>query len=209
MKKTALALSSCVLLVACESTPTIKDGKPGTWPAGLEQEEVMERMIETATPGLEHAKLADMVGDWDVAVRYRWRAHNTWQTGTGTSKIKSVLDGRYVVEEINLDTGDVPYHGFQIYGFDNIEKRYFQIWMDSLSTWPTATWGDWDAKDDKGTLVLSGRIKDIISPEGRPFRQTRRWDGKDKLITQIYDTIGGTEKLVLEMVKTRRKSQTQ
>ena len=125
---------------------------------------------------------------------------SAWQEDGGTANCRSVLGGRYLVEEINGTYSGTPYEGYRLHGYDNLAGSYFNIWMDNLGTWPVTSHG---TKDDEGVLRYIGRWKDSATPGGRPFRTVIRSVSENEWQLAFYDTIDGEEVRVLEATYTR------
>ncbi len=81
----------------------------------------MEAYMSYATPGEPHARLVKKAGDWDVAVKI-WHTADMEvpEESTGTSRIKAILGGRYIVEKFKGEAMGMPFEGFGIAGYDII-----------------------------------------------------------------------------------------
>jgi hypothetical protein len=157
-------LSAAVFLVGATAFVTTevvraqqdKDKKapPGMDPA------MMQKMMELATPGAEHQKLAKWVGKWTDHYKMKMDPTATsWMESDGTSEWKSILDGRYVMENVHSTMMGMPFEGVQLFGYDKLANEYVSIWLDSYGTWPTIMRGK-EAKD--GTIELKGTITDAM-----------------------------------------------
>ena len=61
-------------------------------------------------------------------------------------------------------------------------------------------------EDEKGVITLVGTIRDVLTPEGRPYKHVSWKEGPDRMVAHMYDTMpDGTEWVVMEMVYLRRK----
>ena len=81
-----------------------------------------------------------------------------------------------------------------------IEKQYFSIWMDSHSTWPLAAFG---TRGEDGVLRLAGRLRDVITPSGRPYHIDETKVSNDEYLREVYDTIDDESVKVLEIRRKR------
>ena len=95
----------------------------------------MQACIAAGTPGKMHELLVKGVGVWD--------GKSTMWMVPGAEPIKSVctltispmMKGRYVKGEVSGEMpGMGPYHGFGLYGFDNVSRKFVSTWIDSQST---------------------------------------------------------------------------
>ncbi len=204
----ALAIAACC---ACSSThdstdttaprhtqPTMPDS--GGAHVAMSGEEALAKMMELAAPGPEHAELMSHAGTWKVDYKYRWAPDAPWETAQGTVTSKSVLDGRYLMEEHALEMMGLPMNGLRFLGFDNMSKEYTSLWMDTSSTWTIEGRGKESAD---GVTTLKGTMKDIAGE--RPYRM-KVWTKADGSIeNEMYDTIDGREVLVMTYTSTRAK----
>ncbi len=200
MQTKTLALAMPLLcLMSCG---TVKDRPTGTRSSHADPAEAMAKISKAARLGPQHDKMAALAGSWDLNFKHRTGADDEWTTETGTAECRIVLGGRYLVEELKCTYDGAPYEGIRVHGFDNLEGTYFNIWMDTVGTWPVLSRG---ATDDADALVYHGRWKDIHTPSGRPFRTVAKRDGNDKWQLELFDTIDGAEVKILEATYTRRK----
>jgi len=81
-----------------------------------------------AEPGPEHETLNTLLGEWYVFDQ------PTAEAPVGIAEGRSILDGRFVVLELDLDAGPVRnsmYH----FGFDRRNERYTVFMMDNTGTY--------------------------------------------------------------------------
>lgn len=186
----ALALAA---FPACSAPSHAAASKP---PDGahvaMSEEEAMKKMMEMAAPGPAHQEIVSRAGTWDVAYKYRWSSDAAWTTAQGTVTSKSVLGGRYLMEEHSMEMMGMPMNGLLFLGFDNSTQEYTSLWMDTSSTWWVEARGKRSAD---GTIEMSGTMKDIAGE--RPYRM-RSWSKSPGVMeSEMYDTIGGREVLVM------------
>lgn len=196
-KTVALALP-VVFLMSCSST----DIASGSRSSEADPAEAMAKISKAARLGPQHEKLKALAGTWNLQFKHRSGPDAQWRTENGTATCKVAVGGRYLVEELKCTYNGAPYEGVRVHGFDNLEGTYFNIWMDTLGTWPVHSRG---ATDESDVLVYHGRWKDTETPAGRPFRTVVRRDGEEKWQLELYDTIDDAEVKVLEATYTRRK----
>ncbi len=154
----------------------------------------------TSTPGPEHARLAKLAGTWDVSVRMR-EDKNEWVTGSGTSTFEPILGGRYLLEKLHMSVAGRKIEAMVIHGFDLLQRRWFSVWLDESSTWPTYMSG---TEDENGVITRTGRVFDVVTPQGRPFTVTMQKEG-DRLVSHVYDTIDNAPVEVMQVYRTPRK----
>lgn len=160
----------------------------------------MAKMMEMAKPGAAHAELAARAGEWTVDYKYRWSPDAPWTTAQGTVASKPVLGGRYLMEEHAMEMMGMPMQGLLFLGFDNSAQEYTSLWMDTSSTWWVEARG---RKSADGSTSMTGTMKDIAGE--RPYRM-KSWAKPDgSLESEMYDTIGGREVLVMTYTSRRKE----
>jgi hypothetical protein len=199
--KIAAQALACATLIACQSTD-----QDITWvdygDNPMENPQFMEDMTIAGMPGEHHARLAGYAGTWDVAGL--WFAYPGAEAFpmTGTSTMRMILGGHYMLEEYKSEFMGEPFEGLLIQGYDNLRQDYFTIWMDSTSTGTMMSRG---TRDERGVLHTSGTSYDLITPGGRPMRTTVTENGTREVVMRMYDTTrDGEEFLSMQMTYTRR-----
>src|SRR5207247_3868093 len=104
------------------------DKKPGEGkPSPEEMQKQMEMMMKAGQPGPEHAKLAEMAGDWDADVTFYSPMGE--QKSKGTMHNEMIFGGRVLQMKFdgNMNMGpgqQMPFHGLGLSGYDNTEKKF-------------------------------------------------------------------------------------
>jgi hypothetical protein len=170
------------------------------------QEEIMKRWQEAMMPGAAHKSLESMVGTWDAEVK-------TWMNGPtgepavskGTSQVKSVLGGRYVMEEFTSEMMNQPFSGIGYTGYDNFKKKYVGFWIDNMSTAMITLEGSTD-KEGK-TVTMWGKMDEPTTGEkGKKVKYVTRITDEDHHIFELYDvTSYGEKKPIMQITYTRKK----
>jgi hypothetical protein len=150
----------------------------------MSEEEVMAKTMALATPSEPHRRLQAAAGEWEQQYRMRWDPAGDWQETKGTSTARTLLDGRYLMEELQFEVMGMPMKGVHILGYDNRTQEYTTLWMDTMSTWWVSQRGKETAD---GTLELRGKMVDVAGE--RPFRSVIRHLPDGSVTTEMYDTI--------------------
>jgi hypothetical protein len=158
-------------------------GEQPQLPPGWTMED-MKKMMAAGTPGKEHAHLVEGAGKWKAETTMWMTPDGPPMKSAGTSTVTPMMDGRYVKVEMEGEMpGMGPYHGFGIYGYDNVAKEFVSIWVDNHST---------------GIMKGTGKLSD----DGKKLA----WDFKahcpiaDKMVTmREIETITGPNTKTLEM----------
>jgi hypothetical protein len=213
MKKLTLALGLSLLVAACTTPTTARqdagalDGmasfQDGDDMGPMGDPEMMKAMMAAMMPGDEHRELASRTGLWNV--------HSQMWMGPDASPItmdtvatsEMILGGRYLTESVKGSFMGQPFEGRLTTGFDNISKEWWSIWIDNMSTSFTTTSGK---ADKDGTIQMKGTMRDVVTPDGRPYRMVIHPAAEDgSLTTEMFDTSAdGTEWKVMSMVYTKK-----
>jgi Protein of unknown function (DUF1579) len=170
-----------------------------------EEQAMMAKWMEFATPGEHHKLLAQRVGTWHMKVS-QWMAPDAPPvTSEGTSVCTSILDGRYF-EDVSTGTFQgMPFHGRGLTGYDNLKKKYLSIWVDNLGTGIMVSEGDYDPKTKSFTFVGSG--PDPIAGTYKPMKSVETWVSADESRMEMFgpgpDGKGWSK--MMEIVYTRTK----
>jgi hypothetical protein len=171
------------------------DKLPGGYTA-----EQMQAMMKAATPGPEHAKLKEMEGTWDADVKM-FNPDGTTSMSKGTMKAKMIMDGRVLQMHFDGDFMGQPFKGLAMTGFDNTEKKYWNIWMDSMGTGVMITKG---AEQD-GKIVNTGEM--MCPADNKPcmVREVHTPTDKDHHFYEMYNTMSGQPEMkAMEITYTRK-----
>jgi hypothetical protein len=121
----------------------------------VDESAMMAMMMELAKPGENHKVLAGLVGQWNYKVKY-WMNPDPNAPPTessGTSQVRSVMDGRYIISEhsgkfqmpgADGTMQDAPFLGMEISGYDNVKKKFVSAWIDNFGTGILISMGDFD-----------------------------------------------------------------
>ncbi len=160
-----------------------------------DMEAMMQKMMELATPGPEHAELQKHAGTWEQTYRMKWSPESPWMESKGTAEMTPILGGRFVMEKVQFEIpGMGQAEGMQLMGFDKSSGEYISLWADSMSTWWVESRGK---KQADGTIDLRGIMKDVAGE--RPYRMVIKNQSETESDADMYDTILGEEVLVMQI----------
>lgn len=132
--------------------------------AGHEQDqEMMAKWAEYATPGEAHQRLAKLAGNWDYTMKWWMSPDAQPEESTGTLSAALTMDGRYLVEDWEGTAMGQPFKGRGTTGYDNFNKEYVSTWIDNMGTGIMVSTGQYDAAQD--ALVTTGTFDDIMTGE--------------------------------------------
>lgn len=167
-----------------------------------EEQAMMEAYQKAATPGPQHARMAEAVGTFDMVVK-SWQSPDAPPTtDTGVSTRRMVLGGRVMVEEAKATMMGQPFDGLGLHGFDNVSGRWWATWNDSVGTGLMVAEGDCD---DQSACTFTGSWNDPIAKGKVTARMTSRWTDAN---TEIFEMHGpgpdGKEMKMMQITYTRR-----
>lgn len=169
------SLLVCLALVVGLASPVFSQEK-----SGLSPEDEMKAWMEAGTPNENHALLNYMVGKWTCTAEMFGP-----MAGVSSGKCEShpILENRYVETSYQGDMMGMPFSGAGVTGYDNLKKKFFSTWMDSMSTMLFIQWGDYDPT--KKTFTYVGEFDD---PTGgvQKSRTTIQVVSDDKHIMTMY-----------------------
>jgi len=202
MNRRMLALSMVFGLVA--SLGIAQDRKAAEKKGGPpDMEKMMAAMAAHATPGKDHEALKGMVGKWTY-VGKMWMDPtdpNPGMTMEGKSNLESIMDGRFVTTHTVGDP-PMPFEGRGCYGFDNSTKKYWYVWIDSMSTSLTRGEGTYDPKTKTFTFKSEG----FDPMEGKVAKGKDTIAVKDnEIVHTFYKVIDGKDVRMMEITSKRAK----
>ncbi len=113
-------------------------------------------------PGVNHAYLDPMAGDWTYVIKFRMSAESPWIESKGKSKSTWVMGGRFLMDETSGEgMGGMPFTGMGLSGYDNMKKKYVSTWVDNMGTMILLMEGDVDASHT--TFTYTGKMDDWMT----------------------------------------------
>lgn len=121
------------ILATLVATSAIADDKSKAT-ADPKKQEMMKQWKEYATPGAAHKIFGDAIGNWTYTSKY-WEAANAKpEETTGTSKITTILGGRFMQNDVKGKAMGMPFEGMGLTGYDNLKQKYETVWLDTMGT---------------------------------------------------------------------------
>lgn len=162
----------------------------------------MKAWQESMTPGPMHEMLAHRVGEWKAEVKMWMDPSQPPTVSEATTVCESMLGGRYFQ---SIHTGEMmgmPFEGFEINGYDNVSKKFFNIWLDNVGTGVLMTEGTYDEANK--TLTLTGQMTDPMGSKMN-IREVVKVIDNDNSLFEMYVDMGGEEMKNMEIKYTRMK----
>ncbi len=124
-------------------------------PEGVEMDPVMAAWMEAGTPGENHALLEAFVGEWSARSVFQMAPEAPPMESTGSETNEMIFGGRYLVTHHEGDFMGDRFEGRGAMGYDNIQKKFVSVWIDSMSTMIFTETGEYDAASRTFTLTAS------------------------------------------------------
>jgi len=171
---------------------------------------MMEQMMELGKPGENHKLLAEMAGNWTYTMKMMMDlVTGKPSESKGTATRKAIFDGRYFTFEVN-GKFDMPgpdgkpkkmdFKGRAIEGYDNVKKKFFSTWTDSMSTMAMNTEGTYDAATK--TFTYAGECE-MMPGIRTKMREVIKVVDKDHHNFEMYEDRGTGETKTMEIAYTR------
>lgn len=204
------AALACALLslatnaVAQEDAPRQETPPPVAAP-DADQQAMMDAWRKAATPGPQHAQLAEhFVGSWDTK-QTLWMDPSAPPTvETGKSVDTAVLGGRQVRTEFSGQLMGQPFNGIGFTGYDNVRGKYTGMWVDDMSTGLMTSTGDYDP--DTRTYTFTSEMADPMNDgAATTVRETIRIIDADHHVMEMFETHDGKDVRTMQIEYARVK----
>ena len=199
IKSSTTLLASAALLLAAAAPIMAQDKMPEMTP---EEKAEMEAYIKAGTPGPQHKRLADSVGEYDAVVKSWHDAKGPAMEEKATARRSMQLGGRVLVEEFQGSMMGMPFTGHGMTGYDNTTGKYWGSWMDSMSTGMMVSEGTCDANN---TCKFNSSWTDPVTKKLLKARMISRWTSPT---TEVFEMHGpgkdGKEFKMMEITYTKK-----
>lgn len=169
--------------------------------ASAEDAAMMGAMQKAATPGGQHAKLAEQAGTYKAAITMWMDPAAPPMETAGTAERKMILGGRVLEENFTSMMMGMPFEGLGHTGYDNVSGKYWSTWSDNMSTGLTVMEG---TVDDSGMATFEGEASDPMTGGKAKMRiETRMENGRE--VNDFYMPGPGGEMMkTMEIVYVRQ-----
>lgn len=166
---TIFALTSVGAALAQTSTP--------------DQEKARQAYMAAGALNENHELLKSFVGKWDVNTTMWEFPGNPPQSSKNSAEVTPLLGGRFIMTKFSGTMMGYPFEGVQIDGYDNIQKKFQTLWIDSTSTAFFLLAGSYDPATK--TLTYTGRWADPMGGMSS-VRMVTRIVGPNEYVTEMY-----------------------
>lgn len=158
---------------------------------GASHDEMMAAWMSLGQPGAEHEKMAAMAGTWNQKQTYWMTPGAPPENATSTATFKPMFGGRFMVEKMKTtmampDGQEMDMEGMGIFGFDNLKRKHFFVWFDSLST--NMMYGEGEADGD--TITYYSELLNPITREPMKYKTVVTTHSPDKTELWMYEGHG-------------------
>jgi hypothetical protein len=165
-------------------------------------QELLKALAKAGTPGPEHKKLEPFVGDWNVAIKLWTDPNQSPAQATGTAQRKWIMGGRFIQETVQIDCHGKTFEGMGLVGYDAGQKKFTAVKVCGLCG--TISHG-------LATCSASGTKFECTKEECCPItgqkikgRDEVLIENNDRIVVNVFKTIEGKERKVMEIVSTRK-----
>lgn len=173
----------------------------------------MDEFMAMSQPGEHHEWLKKSVGEWDVTMKSWWGGPGTEpMVSKGTSKVESVLNGRFIKEDFRAkmmmpgadgQMQQFDMQGISLMGYDNYQNMYVGSWCDNMATSFTTMRGSRKPGSDK-LVTYCEMDEPMLGVRGRMVRMVSELVDKNTHVMRMYDLHAGEDYMVMEFVYKRR-----
>ena len=159
--------------------------------------------IKAATPSPQHKLLEPLVGSWAIKVKSWMDPTQPPTESTGHGERKWILGGRFLTDEFHGQFFDQPFTGLGWTGYDNIQKKFVNSWIDTMSTGIIASQGTCDSTGKVFTYT-SEEIDPSSGQKVKGREIVRILDDNQHTATFFKTGPDGKEIKVMEITFTRK-----
>jgi hypothetical protein len=177
------------LAVACGAANAADDKAPAM---SKEQQAMMAAMEKAGEVRPEHKQLEYFAGDWSATTSMFMDPKAPPQKSEGKTHSEMVMGGRYLRMKYDGSYEGQAFNGEGFMGFDNTKNKFFNTWIDSMSTSYWLAYGTYDAATK--TYTFQGDMADYAKPgASMKVRQTVHVVDPTHYTFEWYEMHGGKE----------------
>lgn len=206
MKFRSVLVGAALVVGTAAITAQVVSQDAGQQPPQMtpEQQAMMQKWEEFATPGEQHKLLQKKVGRWNGAVKHWMEPGAPPMEMTATAEVKPLYDGRYISESVEGE-GMAPgqtFLGQSWVAYDNLKKKFQWVWIDNMGTGFMVAEGTYDPA--KKTFSYTYEYPEPVKGKYLKGRSVERWESDDKIVSEMYSqSMDGKEFKMMEITYTR------
>ncbi|MGQ0627340.1 MAG: DUF1579 domain-containing protein [Phycisphaerales bacterium] len=185
---------------AAPAAPNAQEPGKKEMPAMQDDKAMEEAMEAAAKPGKYHAWLKGMEGTWTSSMKNMMDP--TSKASAGVQKNEMALGGRFLRMSMDSTFMDKPFMGTGMIGYNNVEKQFEAVWVDTMGTGINMSKGQ--ASADGKVLTMKG---EMTMPDGSKtkYEEVTTIVGKDSYKFEWKMDMGGQMGTMMEITYTRSK----
>jgi hypothetical protein len=207
MNRRLATIAQILALVAFMAMPCLAQTEGGsqTPPPGAPSEEAYQHAMQVAaTPGPQHALLAEGAGRWHAETKMWMAPGQEPQVSHGEVTSEMILGGRYRVDHFSSEVMGIPMEGVGITGYDNVRQEFASVWIDDMGTGVAYMTGQADPSGK--VITMTGVMTDPLTKQEMKMRSVSTQESPDRVICVFFMTMpDGSEMKNMEFVYTRVK----
>jgi Protein of unknown function (DUF1579) len=172
----------------------------------------MQKMMELSKLNDNHKLLSSLDGNWDYTLKF-WMNPDPKappQESAGSATRKTIMDGRYVVMDVNGKfqmpgadgkPQDVDFKGMGLEGYDNVKKKFVASWVDNMGTGIEFSEGKYDPATK--SFTYTSEIEPMPGAKTK-VREVLKVTDDNHMMLEWYEMHGGKEKKTMEINYTKK-----
>lgn len=201
----AFALVGITVLISSQAVSSDKEDPAAKGqPTPEEMAVMMAKWQKAATPGEPHKHLDYFVGTWKTESKIWMGGPGSPPTvSAGISKIKWVLNGRFLLDHHKGQFMGQEHEGMGLTGYDNYKNMYVASWADNMSTHLLTMAGARDPSGKKYTYY--GKMDEpMLDIQGRMVKYVTTIVNDKHYVFEIYDLHARDDYKVIEITYERQ-----
>jgi hypothetical protein len=166
-------------------------------------EAFLKAMAEAGQPGAEHKKLEPLVGNWNFTLKMWTDPSQSPAELKGAVERKWIMGGRFVQETVKGECDGKPFEGLGLIGYSSAQKKFTVVRACGLCGMVSSGLATCDAAGGKFLCTTEDCCP--VTGEKIKGRDEIIIESSDKIVTNVYKTVGGKEAKMVEIVSTRQK----
>ena len=164
--------------------------------------EMMKKCAAACTPGPSHKSLQPIIGNWNAEVQCWMPGSNKPTVSKATATSSWILNGHFIQEKFNGQFMGKPFHGISISGYDNVKRKYTNLWIDDMHTSMFVSEGS--AQKNGTVITFNGKMDCPVNGKDTPVKQVVRILSPDKHVFEMYVSMKGHFTKTMEITYTRK-----
>jgi hypothetical protein len=138
---------------------------------------------QMAQPGPEHEAMKQLAGEWEGTVQIQMPGMPEPATSAVTESVRLDHGGLWLISRFEGSMMGAPYSGQSIMGYDQAQKKYVEVWVDSFRSEIQQIEGSYDA----GTRTWTKSLQSKHPVTGEPIveRHTQRVVDADHVVYEM------------------------